>query len=136
MAQKIELSVCNGLVEVSSLPYRMAAAGGNTFKVTAEVCIDPTMSKVQSANVIRSELIRRFLAKPCGFVSGARHSENSDLAKATGNNAIGTQAAAQYVTSYMALAQQKLLGKFVKQKFHHMSYYHDASKVCTFEAGT
>lgn len=134
IAQNIELSMCNGMVELSALPYQMAAARGDTYKVTAQVRLDPTFSRTQAANVIRSELIRRFLAKPSGFVCGRRHADNKDLLGATANNNVGTQAAAQYITAYMILAQQALLHKFAKQKYHHLSYYHDASKVCTFVA--
>ena len=134
IGQNIELSMCNGVVELSALPYQMAAAVGDTYKVTAQIQLDSTFNRTQAANVIRSELIRRFLAKPSGFVCGRRHADNKDLVGATANNNIGTQAAAQYITAYMILAQQSLLHKFAKQKYHHLSYYHDGSKVCTYEA--
>lgn len=134
IGQCIELGICNGNVDMSALPHQVSAVAENSFKATAVVRLDASMTRTQAANVIRAELIRRFLAKPSGFVAGAKHSDNADLKEATRNNNVGNQAAAQYITSYMALAQQSLLQKFTKQKFLHMSYYHDASKVCTFEA--
>lgn len=133
VAQAIELSIGNGKVEMSSLPYRISSTD-STFKATAQVRLDSSLTKNQAANVIRSELIRRFLAKPSGFLAGTRHSDNSDLTGSSGNNNIGTEAACQYITAYLAGAQQRLLQKFSKQTYKHLSYYHDASKVCTYEA--
>lgn len=133
VSQQIELSLVNGIIEISAMPYRLATEG-NGYKAVAEVRLDKTMTRSQTANVVRAELIRRFLAKPSGFVCGKRHGDNADLKGTTANNSIGTQAAAQWVTAYFASTQQTLLKKFSQQKFLHMSYFHDASKVCTFEA--
>lgn len=134
VAQKIELAFSEGKVEMSSLPHTIARGDENSFFVRAEVQLDASLSRTQAASLVRAELIRRFLCKASGFVGGARHSENQDLVNSTKNNSIGLGAATQYVTAYMTVAQRALLDKLSLQKFSHISYYHDAAKICTFEA--
>lgn len=134
VSQKIEMAFSEGHVEVSSLPHTLARGDENSFFVRAEVQLDASLSRTQAASLVRAELIRRFLCKASGFVAGARHSDNQDLVKSTKNNSIGLGAASQYVTAYMSVAQRALLEKLSLQKFSHMSYYHDAAKICTYEA--
>ena len=93
-------------------------------------------SRNQAADLLRQELIRKFLAKSGGFVTGFRNADNEDLQGVPGakNNSAAVSAAAQYVTAYMCKAAEQMMITLSKQRFKHLSFFFDAATVGKWNA--
>ena len=130
-AQRIEICFNDGQVRLTTQPP--VAQANDTFADSDNWVSSKTRN--QAAQELRNELIRRFLTKNTGFVSGLKHSENKDLVgmgKETVDDAAGANAATQFATAYFARASTALLGKLVKQEYRHLAMYFDAATVCKF----
>ena len=77
-----------------------------------------------------------------GFVTGLQNAGNKEICpvelghRGTKSRNMGTVAADQYITAYMLSASQAFLKKLSAQRYKHMAWYEDASKVGTFEDGS
>ena len=131
-AQQIETAFSDGCMRLSAQPPRVQEND------THADCDNWVASKTrnQAAQELRDELIRRFLTKSTGFVSGLKHGENKDLkgvqGKGTSDSTAGSCAATQFATAYFARASTALMGKLAKQEYRHLAVYFDAATVCKF----
>ena len=95
-----------------------------------------TKTRSQAAEELRVELLRRFMAKNTGFVSGIKHQDNKDLHglhSSGGSNAgMAIEAAAQMCTAYFLKASAAVMDKLASQKFKHVACYYDSASVCHF----
>ena len=133
LAQKLELGFADKSIHLRDAPPRQ--------NEEAPSALTPwnTGSSSRSANLAREQVLKRFLSRGAGFVTGLRNKENAEICSVDldmpglrGKN-LGAVAADQFVTSYFCSASQCLLRKLSQQQFRHMSYYEDASKVATHE---
>ena len=131
-AQKIETAFNDGCLRLSA---QTPSVQENDTHADSDNWV-ASKTRNQAAQELRDELIRRFLTKSTGFVSGLKHGENKDLVgvkgKGTSDSAAGSCAATQFVTAYFARASTALMGKLAKQEFRHLAVYFDAATVCKF----
>ena len=131
VAQQLEKGFVSGNIHLRDTPPRPQEEGDASTPWS-------TGSAVRNANLARQELLKRFLGRGSGFISGLRNSSNKEICpvqlKGTKGRNLGSVAADQFVTAYMVNASQALLKKMSLQKYKHMAWYEDASKVGTHEA--
>ncbi|CAE7259849.1 unnamed protein product [Symbiodinium sp. CCMP2592] len=131
LAQAWESGMCDGSIHLRDTPPRQQEEPGQT----------PWSSglRTRNANLARQELLKRFLARGGGFVTGLRNRSNSEICPTdlelpgTLGKSLGACAAHQYLTGYFLDARSALMKKLSVQKFRHMSMYEDAAKVGTYE---
>lgn len=128
ISQRIEVAFSSGQAKVSMQAPSLAVQPLQLKQTWVQ-----SKSRNQTADILRQELIKRFLSEATGFVAGTRHSSQKDIAGQSKDNSSGLQAASQLITAYFAKASDKLLEKLGAQSFRHLSYYHDASKVSTYD---
>ena len=130
MAQEIETGFCNGQLRLRKRPPRADEEEEGQTPWSANTAAG-------NAAAVREELLRRFLSRSSGFVTGTKHSANDEFVELPGaqGRSVGTVAAHQMITAYWATAVSKLSSKLAKQTFKHFSLFEDAAKVSTHEAG-
>ena len=128
ISQHVEVALANGKGETSLEAPTLAV-----HSLGVKQTWSSARSRNQTADLLRQELIKRFMCKPTGFVSGTQNSDNKDVVHASKDNSNGLQAASQLTTAYFAKASDMLLHKLSQQRFKHLAYYHDAAKVFTYD---
>lgn len=123
-AQRVEMAFGDGSIRLTSVATALKT--GDTMDLQQW---SASKTRTQSADLLRQELIRRFMAKPNGFVTGFKNSEQSELKMLPGakNHGCGVQAASQFVTAYFALASEMCMTKLSRQRFKHIAFFFDAA---------
>ena len=127
IGQRVEVVLASPGVEVSTDAPSLAPQ-----PLQMKQSWSTSRSRNQTADLLRQELIKRFMCKATGFVLSTRNSHNQDLSGSTNDNSSGL-AASQLVTAYFAKAADMMFDKLSKQHFRHLAYYHDAAKVATYD---
>ncbi|CAE7276743.1 unnamed protein product, partial [Symbiodinium sp. CCMP2456] len=132
VSQAVEETFAGGKVCLRQTPPKQADEAGCETPWTAG-------TRSSNANLARQELLKRFLQRGAGFVSGLNNGKNEDL-KLSETPVIGTKdknagsvAANQWVTAYFASAADALLRRLGKQEYRHISIFEDGSKIATHE---
>ena len=134
-SQRVELGFANGHIPLRDVPPRPQGEGDALTPWS-------TGGAVRSANLAREQLLKRFVSRGGGFVTGLQNAGNKEICpvelghRGTKSRNMGTVAADQYITAYMLSASQAFLKKLSAQRYKHMAWYEDASKVGTFEDGS
>eukprot|EP00438_Fugacium_kawagutii_P036167 Skav211367 [mRNA] locus=scaffold1816:54940:56446:+ [translate_table: standard] len=125
-AQRVEMALGNGMVRLTSVAAALKTGDASDLEQWSA-----GKTRTQAADLLRQELIRRFLAKPCGFVTGFKNADQAELQDVPGgkNHASGMQAASQFCTAYFACASEMLMSKLSKQTFRHVAFFFDAATV-------
>ena len=130
VAQRMELAFVNKEVLARSSPPSTDVAAASTPWDHG--------SRNSNADILKQELLRRFLARGGGFVSGLQHTSNENLlveVPGTKNHAVGTVAASQWCAAYFCQANSEVLRRMAQQKYKHVTVYHDAASANTWQAG-
>ncbi|OLP85164.1 hypothetical protein AK812_SmicGene33870 [Symbiodinium microadriaticum] len=132
VSQAVEETFAGGKVCLRQTPPKQADEAGCETPWTAG-------TRSSNANLARQELLKRFLQRGAGFVSGLNNGKNEDL-KLLETPVIGTKdknagsvAANQWVTAYFASAADALLRRLAQQDYRHISIFEDGSKIATHE---
>lgn len=125
-SQRIEMALGDGSIKLTSVSAALRTGDAADLEQWSA-----GKTRTQAADLLRQELIRRFLAKPSGFVTGFKNAEQAELQHVAGgrNHACGVQAASQFCTAYFATASEMLMSKLSTQKFRHVAFFFDAATV-------
>lgn len=129
-AQAVEMAFVDGKFPLSTQPP--TALANDTQAEQSNWAAAKTRN--QAAEELRSELLRRFMARSTGFIAGTKHSENQNIpgvgSAGTSNDAVAIQAASQMCTAYFLKASSDVMDKMARQVFKHLACYYDAAAVC------
>ncbi|CAE7439645.1 unnamed protein product [Symbiodinium sp. CCMP2592] len=127
LAQAVERSCADGSIKLHTSPGLSEDMDGQSPYSSGNAS--------RTANLVREQLLTRFLARGSGFITGMQNKDNKDIVpdKLPGTKSRNLQgvAADQFVTAYFASSATLLLERLQKQVFRHLTWYEDASSVAT-----